>query len=382
MGETAEGSFLAVQQTPQRVAALLQEHQRLLAKIKQKKAERTRLLAGIDEAMSIGQREGLPLTGELLAMDRQIHALFAELLARKKQPRKTLKIVREVYSFLQATEQISPSWFAAEESGEPGEPEWESWPPQGDSYQQEGESAKEEIPPWAQGGVTAKRGGEGSGTGSLRGLFHRLASALHPDKVQDDESKAERTEVMKELTQAYQAGDLARLIELERIWLLSMETETLSASSTQRDEMDERCAQLDARNFALRLQLEEEKSALRELRRSPQACFLADMKRMAKGSNQSPAEAWVESLRQQREDLRQLVQFVCSYRDGQIDIDTFHRGPMMGPLHEGPMESHAANEDELFAEVLAMLRSSVRSPKPRSRRQQQQQPDPAQGDLF
>jgi hypothetical protein len=46
------------------------------------------------------------------------------------------------------------------------------------------------------------------------------------------------------------------------------------------------------------------------------------------------------------------------------------------------MESHAANEDELFAEVLAMLRSSVRSPKPRSRRQQQQQPDPAQGDLF
>lgn len=381
MGETAEDSFLAVQQTPQRVAALLREHQRLLAKIKQKKAERARLLAGIDEAMTIGQREGLPLTTELLAMDRQVHALFAELLARKMQPRKTRKIIREVYSFLQATEQISPEWFAAEESGEPGEPQWES-ESQGSPHQKEWESAQEEIPPWAQGGVTAKRGGEGSGTGSLRGLFHRLASALHPDKVQDDETKAERTEVMKELTQAYQAGDLARLIELERIWLLSKETETLSASSTQRDEMDERCAQLDARNFALRLQLEEEKSALRELRRSPQACFLADMKRMAKGSKQSPAEAWVESLRQQREDLRQLVQFVCSYRDGQIDIDTFHRGPLTGPLHEGPMESHAANEDELFAEVLAMLRSSVRSPKPRSRRQQQQQPDPAQGDLF
>jgi len=53
----------------------------------------------------------------------------------------------------------------------------------------------------------------------MRDLFRRLATAIHPDKAQDADSQEERTEAMKEVTRAYRDGDLASLIELEKVWL-------------------------------------------------------------------------------------------------------------------------------------------------------------------
>lgn len=381
----AESSALAVQQTPQRVAALLHEHRLLLAKIRQKQAERTRLTAGIDEAMRVCQRDGLPLLDEIVSIDRQLHALFAELLARKKQPRKTLKIVREVYCLLQDSGQISPSWFTI---AEPDDAQWESSPPQGAPNHKPRESEKGEfpqweqgdIPPWAKGGVTANRGGESAGSASLRELFRRLASVLHPDKVQDDETKAERTEVMKELTQAYRAGDMARLIELEKEWLLSVQTE--KQEKPQLDELEQRCVQLAARNRALRLQLEEEKAVLRELRRSPQAELLAEMKRMAKGSKRSPEEVWIQSLHEQNTELKTIIDFVRSYRDGKIDLDTFHRGPLVSDESGSHFDENSAGEEELLREVLAMLSTPMRRSKSRRSSSKQSPQDKAHGNLF
>jgi hypothetical protein len=164
----------------------------------------------------------------------------------------------------------------------------------------------------------------------LRGLFYRLADALHPDKVQDEERKAERTEVMKELTQAYQAGDLARLIELERTWLRGVDGEAGRVEASDPDSPERRCAELENRNRALRQQLAEEQAALRALRRSPQGEFLAELRRMAPGQSgaRDPVDAWLAALRQQRDDLRALLRFVRSYCDGQIDLDTFQHGPL------------------------------------------------------
>ena len=70
-------------------------------------------------------------------------------------------------------------------------------------------------------GVSARRPDDGAIGQSVRGVFRKLAEALHPDKVQAEEEKRWRTEVMKEITRAYQDGDLARLLELERTWMVS-----------------------------------------------------------------------------------------------------------------------------------------------------------------
>ncbi len=356
------------------MAALLREHQQLLTKIKQKRAERGRLAERIEAAMASGQRDGVPLFNELSALDQQVHSLFAELLARKKQPRKTQKIVRSVYELLQELGQISPAWAMPRPPSDSGhktdEPRGHDWQP----------STEDEIPPWATGGATAKRPGNQTGAQSLRGLFYRLVDALHPDKVQDEGDKAQRTEVMKELTQAYQAGDLARLIELERAWLLGVRGEASREVATDTDSPERRCAELENRNRALRQQLDEEKAALRALRRSPQGEFLAELRRMAPGKTGAvnPLDAWLDALRQQRDGLRELLSFVRSYCDGQIDIDTFQRGPRPDAmdLDEG------LDEREIFDEVLAALTATRRPPKSRSRARGQKPPHSEQGDWF
>ncbi|HXK17794.1 MAG TPA: J domain-containing protein, partial [Polyangiaceae bacterium] len=53
---------------------------------------------------------------------------------------------------------------------------------------------------------------------SLRDIFRNLARAVHPDRAGHDGERARRTEVMKEVTRAYEEGDLARLIEIESTW--------------------------------------------------------------------------------------------------------------------------------------------------------------------
>lgn len=230
------------------------------------------------------------------------------------------------------------------------------------------------------GGATARRPVNQAGAQSLRGLFYRLADALHPDKVQDEGDKAQRTEVMKELTQAYQAGDLARLIELERAWLLGVRGEAQREAATDTATPELRCAELENRNRALRQQLEEEKAALRALRRSPQGEFLAELRRMAPGKTGAvdPLDAWLDALRQQRDGLAELLSFVRSYCDGQIDIDTFQRGPRPHAMHL----DEGLDEREIFAEVLATLTGMRRPPKPRSRSRGQKPPHSEPGDWF
>ncbi|HEX2869599.1 MAG TPA: hypothetical protein VHP33_00050, partial [Polyangiaceae bacterium] len=52
----------------------------------------------------------------------------------------------------------------------------------------------------------------------LREIFRTLARALHPDQARTDVERSRRTEVMKEITRAYEQGDLARLLTLESEW--------------------------------------------------------------------------------------------------------------------------------------------------------------------
>ena len=53
------------------------------------------------------------------------------------------------------------------------------------------------------------------GTRALREIFRKLASALHPDREPDAAERARKTELMKELNQAYAARDLLQLLELQ-----------------------------------------------------------------------------------------------------------------------------------------------------------------------
>jgi hypothetical protein len=59
---------------------------------------------------------------------------------------------------------------------------------------------------------------------SMREIFRKLASALHPDRETDDSRREEKTALMQRVNQAYAANDLLALLELQ------LEIEQIDAS--------------------------------------------------------------------------------------------------------------------------------------------------------
>ena len=147
----------------------------------------------------------------------------------------------------------------------------------------------------------------------MRGLFRKLAEALHPDKVQVEEERERRTEAMKEITRAYQDGDLARLWSWsERGWSVHLVSPIEGV-----DEIERRCAAaVERTNEALRTQLDQLTWELKDLRRSPQAELFSQAERAAKGTGMTPVEWMVQDASAQLEQLRKLIGFVTSFRDG------------------------------------------------------------------
>lgn len=304
---------LRLQERPERLSSLLREHQQLLTKIKQKRRELQRLTERMQTTLAEASRRVAPLLAEIERLDGELHALFTELLARKRQPRGVTAAVKRIYQTLQRAGVLSPAAPAPtyEQRAGASAGRWESAAADGEPE---------------AGGYSAPRPGAREGTAgqSLRGLFHRLAAEVHPDRAQHEDEKARRTEAMKELTRAYQDGDLARLLELEKIWLVAGE---LPAARDELSDLDDRCATLGRTNAALRSQLEQIKKELKELRRSPQAVLLSDLARSAALSGEDQFASTIAEAQEHVDHLRELVDFIGKFRAGAIDLDELLAGP-------------------------------------------------------
>jgi chromosome segregation ATPase len=343
---------LRLHEKPTRLQSLLREHQQLLVKIRQKKRELQRLSERLQATFTETSRRLAPLLQTIAELDRQLHALFAELLARRRQPRSVTAALQRIYKILQQGGVLSLTNAAAASAPDP-------------DASADGRTAAAD--PQAGGHSAARPGAsEGAVGQSLRGLFHRLAAAMHPDRAQHEPEKARRTEAMKELTRAYQDGDLARLLELERLWLLAGD---LPAA---RDELDQRCATLLRTNAALRSQLDEIKKELKALRRSPQAELLCDIERSARLHGEDQLADAVCEAQEHGEHLRELLAFIGSFRDGEIGLAELLAGP---PSAAGP-------HDELDPEVESVdfAEELLRDSRPRRRgkaRHRAMRPGPA-----
>ena len=210
------------------------------------------------------------------------------------------------------------------------------------------------APPPRSGGFSARRPGNESGSQSLRGLFRDLATALHPDKVADEDEKARRTEVMKEISRAYAERDLARLLELKRIWM----RDGGAGSTPVADEIERRCASLERMNVALRVQLKELTRQMKELRRSPHAQVLDDVRRSSGGAGvrrsgkpRDRVAEWIQGAHEERERLRELRDLVVSFREGKITIEQILRGPP-SRQRRGPRSGEGERRVEVDADDL------------------------------
>jgi predicted RNase H-like nuclease (RuvC/YqgF family) len=166
---------------------------------------------------------------------------------------------------------------------------------------------------------------------------------------------------MKEVTRAYQDGDLARLLELENAWLAEEKT-----PAAAHDETERRCANLERTNRELKKQLRELESELRELKNSLPVLAADELGLRGKGSA-TRVEAMIAETKVSIDGLHKLRDFVRSFVDGKITLDQFMVGPGGGTSNaeEDGGDMDLADLDTFLADIFSEV---DRTPRRRGRR--------------
>jgi hypothetical protein len=275
---------------------------------------------------------------EVVRLSRSLVDLFDGLLRDPARSKRERKVVKNVYDELRRSGLLA------------GDSEMDELDAVLELSQDEGEGEGRPprfVEPAAVGAATSNSGSP------ARALFRRLADALHPDKVQDACEKARRTEIMKQVTQAYQSGDYARLLDIERSQGASLQ------ASTERASYDHETQLLSA-NAALRKQSRALDKELRALR----------------AASADELDRALEQARRAVEALRTVHDFVASFRDRQIDIRTFEQGPpnvdldaltTPDPFDGVPPDGMVDVLEEMLAELSRSSPSGHRSRRGRKR---------------
>jgi hypothetical protein len=289
---------LAVHESAVRLQALLQERARLAREAQRKQVQLEQLRVRLANEAQEATATMMPIIERQRALVTRLTALFVELLAADRLTKRARAHIAHLRRALELQGVLSPidDWdrddaeAVDDEEGESG-------------YRHAHAPAPSHAPP---GGELAGARQVGQARPSLRELFRSLARAIHPDKAQRDEDRAQRTELMKQVTRAYEEGDLARLIELENAWQ--------SEQASVVGDPEARCRELERTNREL---LDQVRALTRQLR---------DLKRAAREESMGlPPSGLVEQARQELDDIEALCELLGQFRDGRITLADLKR---------------------------------------------------------
>jgi hypothetical protein len=325
--EQQSSAPLAMSEATMRLRMVVEEHEKLLTLVARRRNELKRVEQEIRVAVTRVAGHMEPLAEEAQRLDEAIHRMLEVLASAKQRPRRERNQIRRLHRDLQRMGVISPRETAAEDAPDFGEPTEDN------------------------GRCTCRDDQAGAGApdivavketeqGALRDLFRRLADALHPDKVQDEQDKAIRTEIMKEITVAYRERDFARLVQIERTWAASAPV----GEDDRGDEVERRIALLVNTNLELRKQMRGLERELRRLRNSQHGQLSRDLKRSDRAGG--GVAGVVGPVEEELQELKRVHDHVQAFQDGKIGLAEFL---------EGPADQEDVDESVIFGEMLGEL---------------------------
>ncbi|MES1175664.1 MAG: hypothetical protein ABUL62_15190 [Myxococcales bacterium] len=326
----------------ERYSTLLKERERLLRSIGTKKQKLEHALNESREARQAVLERLQPLLIQFEAATAKLRALFEELLIPGRYSDRAVQQIAQVrrtlagFGFLGSLDEDEPS----DPEGWDDRPEREEADPPRAGHSASGSVSERHEEREVR---SAAQRGQGKDRESLRTVFRRLVAASHPDRAVNEADRELRTATMKQATQAYEAGDLARLLELEKAWRHGQSLPPGGSAEAS-------CRELERIIRELRAQANQLQRELRAARQS--------------GSLEPRDPAIAEALEEAEADLEQLEilrDFVTRFRDGKMSLSEFVRGPQ------------AVSEDEVIEAALAELLGSRPSkgpqgPKPKRAR--------------
>jgi predicted nucleic acid-binding Zn-ribbon protein len=329
---TAEPT-LALSDLHLRLAGLEKENEKLLKKISKKRQELDSFMSEVEEVGREMFTRGSVFMSKIQELDQEIHQIFTKIFDTRKMGKHTAIMVEQVYFCLQSSQAISinpkrrPKSFLEEMLGlDPNFDDSEDEPeePQADNRGSRGfggtyDNSDEEPEPGKIDREEARK---------IRQTFLRLASVFHPDKLPDESKQTEYEEVMKEVNVAYQRGDLARLLEIEKQYQIG---ETIDLNNA--DDLTVRCHQLDRENELLKEQQASLQKEMREVKKSHPGQMLAEYRQLRKQGIE-PIEELMAEAEINLENVQTIRDFVQSFSDKKITVEKFKRGPVLRRVHE------------------------------------------------
>jgi hypothetical protein len=330
--QAAELPGLQLHHAAARIQVLLRERSRLVRDAQKKQEQLEQLEQRISRDAQEMAANMTPLLERHRLLVAELTALFNELLAPgrlSKRARSHINQIRRSLEFQGVLSAIDDGADAGPADDEMDDPWEDRAPDDGDGTGSFGKGGR--VPPRHR---QPSRGGDqghgahaphaetrevagarqvGQEKRSLRDLFRNLARSIHPDKARHEAERAERNEVMKQVTRAYEDGDLARLVELESAW-----NEQLAATGAEDPEA--RCRALERVNRELLDQVRQLTRAIRDLKRDAQQAF----------QGASPAEI-VAGATQELDELQAMCELLRQFRDGQITLAELKRRTMPPP---------------------------------------------------
>jgi hypothetical protein len=332
------GSEPAGRDALERLRAVVEEHDKLLTIAARKRKELERVELDVRAAVMRVMSHVEPLQEEGKRLDEAIHRMLEALSSAKERPRPERTQIRRFHRELQNRFFISENRakaaavHAANEAG------------------------------LAAPDVVAVKESE---RGTLRDLYRSLAEALHPDKVQDEQDKASRTELMKEVTVAYRERDFARLVEIERTWAASRPL----SEGDRGDEVERRSALLLQSNVELRKQIRDLAERLSDLRHSQDGQLAKDLKR--RGRRNDVLAEIIGPIEADLKELRHVHAQVQAFHDGKIGLAELLDVPAalvkMAACERGEVDDPEEFR-EMLHEVLAELEDEDEAAPPKRKR--------------
>ncbi|NEN91088.1 MAG: molecular chaperone DnaJ [Okeania sp. SIO3H1] len=294
-----------------RIDFLNEKHKKLLTKIKRKKTELSNLTQQMQTLTQEMVQKSRPFYEKINSLDQKIHGLFEKILGNKRLGKRQKQEIVDIYRILQLTGKISPrpEYFSRSSSANFQDEDR-------DDYQKttEKDFFGENNHYYENEDISQPRPSR-----DLRKIFLKLADKFHPDKARDNETRVFYTEIMKEINIAYQSGDLARLLEIEK----DKNQEKVKFSQ---NDGEKECEQLEKEIELLSLQYEQVKSELREVKKTPQGNMVKQY-RKAKRQGENLMEKLVAEAEVDLNSLQALHNFVKDFKDRKITLKEFVRGP-------------------------------------------------------
>ena len=325
---------LALSDLHLQLAGLEKEHQSLLKQIKKKRTELNNFVEKMRSLATEVFHRVSPNMKTMAELDAEIHALFAEILNTRKMGKQTQKNIQSLYRSLQMGGIIS--YKPIEEEDDDDDDELDELFEDNDA--QENHQRRRQF--WeAEQDSESPTVARTDESRKIRQTFLRLAEIFHPDKVKDNETQMTHTEIMKEINKAYQDGDLARLLEIERKYEVG---ETIDNNSE--DDLSRRCKNIEQHNQILKNQYEKLKQELRLAKNTPEGSMVADYKKAAK-QGVDCIELMLETIQSQTKIVVEIRDFVQDFKDKKITIKEFLAGP----------ESLRSVQEDMMEELLERM---------------------------